>query len=65
MRKAKFDRRTEGLIIRTLEMFVRKHGANDVAHAVNKWNKARMVRKSVEKERVALRKRLRELGEKT
>jgi len=48
-----------------VEALVTKHGMKDAAHAINKWNRSRLVRNSVEKERRALRKRLAELQTKS
>jgi hypothetical protein len=61
MRKDKFDKRIERQILKSIDNLVTKFGPKDTAHAINKWNRARLVRNSVEKERRGLRQRLREL----
>jgi hypothetical protein len=61
MRKSPFDKRIEKAILRMLDGLVTKHGIKDVSHAVSKWNRARLVRNSVNRERRKLRERLAEL----
>jgi hypothetical protein len=61
MAKVTFDKRKERAILHLIEVAVSKFSLRDVTHAVNKWNRARMIRAAVQKERRRLQQRLAEL----